>query len=199
MERPHIEIGNLLGREQREATTTRHDAGDVFRRIIVRRDLGRAADPHPRRDAGRQQRHRVRGGEARHDVLGREPLHRECIGPHRTRLRVKRGEERAQRRRGLREIGASQRSFVMEPPVLLGRRAHHRHETVGRESAEIIGQRPRPRRAHDRPVGDQAAHHHGIGRGTDSRELGRRNGAFGQRLHRDWLAPRRAPVKRATR
>ena len=54
IERPHVQVGDLLGRKQREAAMARDDTGEVVRQIVMRGDACAIADP----DAGERLRAR---------------------------------------------------------------------------------------------------------------------------------------------
>lgn len=77
IERPDIEVRDLIGREREEAPPSRDHAGEIMVAVVVRLGLYRAAEPQLGPDIGGQQRHRVLADEIGQRAGERQHLDRE--------------------------------------------------------------------------------------------------------------------------
>jgi hypothetical protein len=75
IDRPDIEIADRVGRIEREAPASRDDAGQVVEAVVVAGDAAGVAQPQARPGQGRQELHRIVGGESRRVVVGGQRTH----------------------------------------------------------------------------------------------------------------------------
>ena len=165
IERTDIQVGELIGREQREPSSSGYDAGDVDRGIVVRGDPRRIADPQPRRRIDIE-RERVGRFPTRQMLGGGRGVGVERVRAGRRCLRKAQqlGHQRADRHLLAVEVEPGHRVVgVEEPPLGFGRCDHHveRLAPCRSKAREILRHRAvASARSADRlPAGDLTAQH----------------------------------------
>ena len=187
--RPHVQVADLLWREQREAAFARHHAGEVAGEVVVGGDARFAAEPEAGQGV-RRHRHVVVGAKARQPLIDRRGTHVDGGDGAFARCIAKPFQHLRERRFAAAEVEAGALVVVEEAPLDGFVADVHRHRHVGAEPAQVAHGRGDGAAAvaHCRPAGDQAAQQHWLG-GVEDVLRHRAVGAVQRRHGRDFREP----------